>query len=575
MVSDKLYELAFQYKRTKLWKTVWDTELFAVRLPDGQIGYISIMGEALSYCALGLYIGEDGFNSFLTVLETAPFLLPQIEDQEKLMQMEFLQCTFESKDELSDEEREAAKRYARAHGIRISGANAYPKFMSYRPYHAPWSLQTEAEEENLCAALAAAMEIARLLEKQTAEELGLEELTGQTKEILLLEPKDGGYELGKTVLPERRPKKYPVPENCNDVFIANLKKIKRKGCWECELFHYPEAVWEKSEEIPSYPAVLMAIESSTEYVLPLDPVLHYEEKPEVLLNEFMESLIQYKTCPAEIKVRNERTLALVEEFCRRLKIKVSIVEELPVLDDAELSLMDYARGDDACKDDAEDLEKLQSIVKEMLQMDDKQCRAMPPAVKEVMKELLLQEFLPDDMADALKQKLFGKPSDNSAQTKKGKKVHSGKKPQSYVISVSLGTGCYRHIQISGSSTLFQLHEAILDAFGFIDDHAHAFFLDNISWSEQDSYYAEGIESGDRTTEKYRLNQVGLYKGQRFKYVFDFGEEWTFQCRVLRVTEGSTEPPAVIRCKGTAPEQYGGWDDDWDEDWDENEDGDER
>ena len=35
---------------------------------------------------------------------------------------------------------------------------------------------------------------------------------------------------------------------------------------------------------------------------------------------------------------------------------------------------------------------------------------------------------------------------------------------SYVISVSLGTGCYRHIQISKSATLYKLHEAILDAF---------------------------------------------------------------------------------------------------------------
>ena len=35
---------------------------------------------------------------------------------------------------------------------------------------------------------------------------------------------------------------------------------------------------------------------------------------------------------------------------------------------------------------------------------------------------------------------------------------------SYVISVSVGTGCYRHIQISKNATLYKLHEAILDAF---------------------------------------------------------------------------------------------------------------
>jgi len=53
---------------------------------------------------------------------------------------------------------------------------------------------------------------------------------------------------------------------------------------------------------------------------------------------------------------------------------------------------------------------------------------------------------------------------------------------SYVISVSLGTGCYRHIKISSSATLFRLHQAILNAFEFEDDHMHAFFMDNKRWS---------------------------------------------------------------------------------------------
>ncbi len=38
-------------------------------------------------------------------------------------------------------------------------------------------------------------------------------------------------------------------------------------------------------------------------------------------------------------------------------------------------------------------------------------------------------------------------------------------PKSYVISVSLGTGCYRHIKIDADSALSQLSSAILDAFG--------------------------------------------------------------------------------------------------------------
>jgi hypothetical protein len=71
--------------------------------------------------------------------------------------------------------------------------------------------------------------------------------------------------------------------------------------------------------------------------------------------------------------------------------------------------------------------------------------------------------------------------------------------KSYIFSVSLGKGCYRHIKISGNDTLENLHIAILDAFGFRDDHAHAFFMDNRVWSDADAYFADMIEDADHST----------------------------------------------------------------------------
>ena len=56
-----------------------------------------------------------------------------------------------------------------------------------------------------------------------------------------------------------------------------------------------------------------------------------------------------------------------------------------------------------------------------------------------------------------------------------------KKPKenmSFVISVSLEKGCYRHIQIAQEATLEELSSVILQAFAFEDDHMHAFFMDN-------------------------------------------------------------------------------------------------
>ncbi|NLN04689.1 MAG: plasmid pRiA4b ORF-3 family protein [Clostridiaceae bacterium] len=127
---------------------------------------------------------------------------------------------------------------------------------------------------------------------------------------------------------------------------------------------------------------------------------------------------------------------------------------------------------------------------------------------------------------------------------------------SYVISVSLGTGCYRHIQINGNSTLEELHSAILDAFEFDDDHAHAFFMTNKEWDTQGAFYADFLDDERRHTSDYILNNFNFEKDDKFKYVFDFGANWVFQCKVLREENTVVDEPKVIKLVGEAPLQYG-------------------
>ena len=47
---------------------------------------------------------------------------------------------------------------------------------------------------------------------------------------------------------------------------------------------------------------------------------------------------------------------------------------------------------------------------------------------------------------------------------------------------------------------------------------------------------------------------------KFKYLFDFGDEWRFQCRVMRELEEKTKSFRVIKAVGDPPAQYPGWDD---------------
>jgi len=133
-------------------------------------------------------------------------------------------------------------------------------------------------------------------------------------------------------------------------------------------------------------------------------------------------------------------------------------------------------------------------------------------------------------------------------------------PQSLVISVKQGKGCYRHLRMPSASTLEDLSNAILWAFEFDDDHGHAFYLDNCFWSDAACYMDNRMDEDDEYPHTCDASIALLSVGQKFKYLFDFGDNWEFDCQVLRTMEDCDEIE-LVRVHGQAPEQYPDWDED--------------
>ncbi len=160
-------------------------------------------------------------------------------------------------------------------------------------------------------------------------------------------------------------------------------------------------------------------------------------------------------------------------------------------------------------------------------------------------------------------------SDNVIAFPVGKHKKQSKKkrlvPEGFlVISIKQGTGCYRHLKVPKKMMLDEFADAILWAFEFVNDHAHAFFMDNSAWSEGDCYYMDEVDEENEFPHTCDHDLTVLRVGQKFKFAFDFGDDWVFDCAVLReISEGNNDEVEVIRSKGEAPSQYGiaeDWDD---------------
>ncbi len=112
------------------------------------------------------------------------------------------------------------------------------------------------------------------------------------------------------------------------------------------------------------------------------------------------------------------------------------------------------------------------------------------------------------------------------------KISSG----TYIFKVSLGR-FWRTIAISGEDSLDQLHLAIQEAFNFDNDYLYAFSLDQLKLNPRKSF--NDLRGGDYPFEDEAIiGKLNFYEGQRFLYVFDFGDWWDFD--LVAKTQESTQ-----------------------------------
>lgn len=128
-------------------------------------------------------------------------------------------------------------------------------------------------------------------------------------------------------------------------------------------------------------------------------------------------------------------------------------------------------------------------------------------------------------------------------------------PLSYVIRVSLGRGFNRDIQIDADDNFDNFHRAIQRAVEFDDDHLYAFFMDNKVWSKKAAIFSPRETESSPRADTVTLRQCALSVGSKFMYLFDYGDEWRFQCRVTKVLDVKTAEAYIVKGKGSPPVQY--------------------
>ena len=134
-------------------------------------------------------------------------------------------------------------------------------------------------------------------------------------------------------------------------------------------------------------------------------------------------------------------------------------------------------------------------------------------------------------------------------------------PATLILRASLRARLYRDIEVSSSSTLADLAEAIVAAFGFDMDHAYGFYS-KLTGKLFDSprrfeLFADIEGSGSRSVKATRVITAFQKVGSAMTLLYDYGDEWRFRVEVIET--GQAEPgadyPRIVSKIGKAPPQY--------------------
>jgi len=315
-----LYKAAEAFKKAEPWQWLWDADLICVENPEnGVIGYCSIMGRGGEHYALGVYLGDNGISKFDKLMRVGD----DIPSYETIHLQDCVMCSFDDREFVEKEDMKVIKEL----GLKFRGRNNWPVFRRFEPGFYPWFI-TDEECRFLTVAFQQSLLVAIGIKEGSIIidfEDSLSILRSNNKAI----NEWISEETKINILVENY---VPFKMN-NDIIIARVNKLPRdKGqSLEVEVTYSPMPVRDPGER-PSFPRLFVVADRKSGLICDFE--MYQDEKDDAekviskLNNFFIDGVV-----PGNIFVRNESMLAILGDFCKLTGIKLTLKEELPMIEE--------------------------------------------------------------------------------------------------------------------------------------------------------------------------------------------------------------------------------------------------
>lgn len=323
---------ALRYRECALFKSVNDSQIFAIRLPDGGIGYCCPMGNAGEHYSLGFYRGESGFTTYLNSISKE--VADALDMFEKMCSFHAINCDFENANqcETPKAERDLIRKMADEEGIKICRPKGWPDLVVLDGPVQYTGVPNEDDRRAMALALQAGCEVARKikgLDSRQLTELGFADFyappVGGKMIPLLTLAADGKWSWGKTVTPPKRIREF-INADFNEPAVASrIKMMPHDGTLQCRLTYSPMPIGDRKSRYFPIGILSVLLPEGVPAFMP-----HFEKEEEgwlsKTLSEFGKSIIESGICPAIMEVDDKRTYSLLHDFCKKTGIALRRID---------------------------------------------------------------------------------------------------------------------------------------------------------------------------------------------------------------------------------------------------------
>lgn len=327
-----LYETIGEFRKATPWQYYEDNYVFGVQDPKtGVFGWCTIMGAAEETFGLHVFIGDEGFESFLNIAEN---LGEGEDDIELVFSQRSISVVFVDKRETDQRDLSILKQV----GYKpMKGRRQYISIRNFEPGMMPWDIDDQ-QAVFLTHCLEQVLVLVELAQKGEVRATDFEEDL-----LLAMIPEEENGELNWQPSYVKQPDPPAGQEYIPDPFLINrLRKElgrKRKGLFFS--FQYLlSPVQEKKEERPFMPRLSLWADEDSGMILN-SQIYNPQNLWENFQKECRDVFLDLGFIPDLITVDSEMGIMLLKRFAEELRIDLDYAPFHPIFVEIKESMQEF------------------------------------------------------------------------------------------------------------------------------------------------------------------------------------------------------------------------------------------